>query len=29
VINKATILVRLPYSAWLYGVSTGGKQYDR
>lgn len=29
VIGKATILVRLPYSSWLYGVSTGGKHYDR
>lgn len=29
VINKASILVRLPYSSWLYGVSTGGKHYDR
>jgi hypothetical protein len=29
VINKASVLVRLPYSSWLYGVSTGGKHYDR
>lgn len=28
VINKATILARLPYSTWLYGISTGGKSYD-
>ena len=29
VMNKATILVRLPYSSWLYSISTGGKSYDR
>ncbi len=29
IVDKATILVRLPYSSWLYGISTGGKQYDR
>ena len=29
VVNKATILARLPYSAWLYSISTGGKSYDR
>ena len=29
VINKASILVRLPYSSWLHGISTGGKHYDR
>jgi hypothetical protein len=28
VIDKSTILVRLPYSSWLYSVSTGGKHYD-
>jgi hypothetical protein len=29
VIEKSTILMRLPYSAWLYSISTGGKTYDR
>lgn len=29
VIEKSTILLRLPYSSWLYGISTGGKEYDR
>lgn len=29
VVEKATILARLPYSSWLYSVSTGGKSYDR
>lgn len=29
VVNNATILARLPYSAWLYGISTGGKSYGR
>ena len=29
VAKNATILVRLPYSSWLYGVSTGGRTYDR
>ena len=29
VIDKATILLRLPYSSWLYSISTGGKKYDR
>ena len=29
VVEKATILVRLPYSSWLYSISTGGKSYDR
>ncbi len=29
VLANSTILVRLPYSSWLYSVSTGGKQYDR
>lgn len=29
VIEKATILLRLPYSSWLYSISTGGKEYDR
>ncbi len=27
VVNKATILVRLPYSEVLYNISTGGKTY--
>ncbi|WP_439360721.1 hypothetical protein [Bradyrhizobium sp. DASA03007] len=27
--KNATILARLPYSATLYGISTGGKKYDR
>ena len=29
VIEKATILARLPYSSLLYNISNGGKQYDR
>ena len=29
VVKHATILVRLPYSALLYSISTGGKVYDR
>ncbi len=29
VVEKATILVRLTYSSWLYSISTGGKSYDR
>lgn len=29
VIEKSTILLRLPYSSWLYSISTGGKEYDR
>lgn len=29
VLDEATILIRLPYSSWLYRVSTGGKIYDR
>lgn len=29
VVDKATILIRLPYSSWLYSISTGGKSYDR
>lgn len=28
VVGKATILARLPYSSWLYSVSTGGKTYE-
>lgn len=29
VVEKSTIIARLPYSSWLYSVSTGGKHYDR
>lgn len=29
VIGKSTILLRLPYSSWLYSISTGGKTYER
>lgn len=29
VIEKSTILARLPYSSWLYTISTGGKTYER
>lgn len=29
VANQATIIARLPYSSTLYGISTGGKSYDR
>lgn len=29
VASNATILMRLPYSSWLYSISTGGKSYDR
>jgi len=29
VIDKSKILLRLPYSSWLYDLSTGGKRYDR
>ena len=29
VIGRSTILLRLPYSSWLYSVSTGGKTYER
>ena len=28
VIKKSAILLRLPYSSWLYSISTGGKEYD-
>lgn len=27
VLEKSTILMRLPYSSWLYSISTGGKIY--
>jgi hypothetical protein len=29
VVEKSTIYLRLPYSEWLYQVSTGGKQYSK
>lgn len=29
VVENSTILLRLPYSSWLYSISTGGKEYDR
>ncbi|WP_346838130.1 hypothetical protein [Microbulbifer sp. SAOS-129_SWC] len=29
VVNKGTILLRLPYSEFLYGISTDGKKYAR
>lgn len=29
VVNQSTILAKLPYSSWLYGISTGGKSYER
>lgn len=29
VVKNSTIILRLPYSEWLYNVSTGGKSYDR
>lgn len=29
VVEKSTILMRLPYSSTLYSISTGGKSYDR
>lgn len=29
VADKSTIYLRLPYSGWLYLISTGGKQYER
>ncbi len=29
VLEDATVLANLPYSAWLYGISTGGRRYDR
>lgn len=29
VINKGTILFRMPYSQFLYSVSTDGKEYGR
>lgn len=29
VANNAKILMRLPYSSWLYSISTGGESYER
>lgn len=29
VLQNSTILLRLPYSSVLYGISTGGKTYDQ
>ncbi len=29
VIKNSKILLRLPYSPWLYSISTGGKTYNR
>lgn len=29
VANNGKVLIRLPYSEFLYGISTGGKKYDR
>ncbi|BAV74157.1 hypothetical protein PCAU_1948 [Pseudomonas chlororaphis subsp. aurantiaca] len=29
VVSKTKIIARLPYSEWLYLVSTGGKRYER
>ena len=29
VTKEATIILRLPYSAWLYSISTGGITYER
>lgn len=28
VARNATIYLRLPYSKWLYDISTGGKEFD-
>jgi hypothetical protein len=28
VLEKSTILLRLPYSEWLYNISTNGKTYE-
>ena len=27
--EKSNIILRLPYSSWLYSISTGGKSYER
>lgn len=29
VVNKSTILMKLPYSKFLYEISTGGKEYTK
>ncbi|TWB62224.1 hypothetical protein FBZ92_105159 [Nitrospirillum viridazoti] len=29
IVKNSTIYLRLPYSEWLYGISTDGKKYDR
>ncbi len=29
IVGESKIYLRLPYSEWLYLISTGGKQYDR
>ncbi|MFJ7141234.1 hypothetical protein [Pseudomonas protegens] len=29
VVEKTTIIARLPYSDWLYLISTDGKRYER
>lgn len=29
VIDKSTVLMKLPYSSVLYGISTGGKEYGK
>lgn len=29
VINKSTVLLKLPYSSFLYDISTGGKEYNQ
>ena len=29
VVEKTKIIARLPYSEWLYLISTSGKRYDR
>lgn len=29
VLENTNILIRLPYSSWLYEISTGGKTYDK
>ena len=29
VVNNTTIIARLPYSDWLYLISTGGKRYEQ
>lgn len=29
IVKKGTVLIRLPYSEFLYGISTDGKEYSR